>query len=50
MLYVITVFRYPSLPTVAETLPPSASSVDFVTMLIVPPTDGIGNLAEPRPL
>ena len=31
-------------------LPPSDKSVDLVTILIVPPTDGIGSLAEPRPL
>jgi hypothetical protein len=30
--------------------PPSSKSVDFVIMLIVPPTEEIANLEDPKPL
>ena len=33
-----------------ETLPPSFISAERVTTLIVPPTDDIANLEEPKPL
>ena len=50
MLYDVTVFKKPSLPTEADTFPPCCKAVDFVTTLIVPPTDGIGSLEDPSPL
>ena len=39
-----------SFPVLTEIFPPSDSSVDLVTMLIVPPTDEIGRGDEPKPL
>ena len=46
----MTDLRYPSLPDLSVTFPPLVKSVDFVTILIVPPTDEIGSGEDPNPL